>query len=180
MKLYYGKPNLDGYTFSKNILNDLKKQYGFFFKPKPLYFLYNAKDFPDKESIEALIKLSDGKDVICIIEEELDKRSCFYKTFSKQIIGKKQNKITLDDKVQDFYKNINNIKNILPSESVSFLYKLFYDFRHKEYKQIAGKCINLVLTGEVKTEYILKIFILGCLDKQRKLGYNKKVGRGAQ
>ena len=169
MKLYYNKPNLDKYTFSKNILSDLNKQYGLFFQQKPLYFIYNQKDFPNKESVEALIRLSKGKDVICIIEEELDKRSYFYKTFSKQIIGKKQNKVSLDDKVQDFYKNIYNIKNISNKEAVSFLYKIFYDFKHKQYKNTAGRCINYVLTGKVKTEQILKVFLLEILDNNKKI-----------
>ena len=159
--------------YSKNIYSDLNNQYGLFFKPQVLYFIYEQKDFVDKESIESFLsKIDKSKShVVCIIETELDKRSSFYKTFSKRIesLGTKQHTKTLDEKVNDFYNDYRTIVNIETKEAVSFLYKLFYDFRIGKYKREAGYCINLVLTGQAKTEDILKIFLLETLDKNKNI-----------
>lgn len=160
-------------VYSKNILSDLNFQYGLWYKPKLLYFLYDPSEISDKESVTTLINKTKTLKypVVCVIETDIDKRSYFYTTFSKRIevIGETKQEKTLDEKVVDFYNNINNIIEVTPKESISFLYKLFYNYKHKEYKNNAGYCINLVLTGRVKNDKILKVFFLKCLDKQNKI-----------
>lgn len=157
--------------YSKNIFYDLSKQYGLFFTPSLLYFIFDPKEISDKDSVSKLKELV-GKSkvpVVCVIETTLDKRSSFYKTFNKSIeqLGELTIEKDLATKVQDFYNNIETITNIDTKEAVSFLYKLYYDFKHYEYKEIAGYCINLVLTGQVKTDLILKVFLAKVLDNRK-------------
>ena len=145
--------------FSQDIFTDINKQYGLFYKPKLFYFFYSPNLF-DKDSLPNFLnKLKHT--VVCIVEEEIDKRSYFYKIFKDKIetIGKSYKEKTLDDKVEMFYKDNNTIQYISQKEIVSFLHKLFYNYKHKEYRQTAGYCLNLVLTGKVKVEYIKKVFI---------------------
>lgn len=153
--------------YSTNIVADLTRQYGLFYKPRLIYFLFDAKLFSAKEDVVAFKELVTKSKVpiICIIEQELDKRGSFYKTFNKQI--EYAGSITQElDAVKMFYKDISIITTIKPNESISFLYKIFYDFKHKQYKDIAGECINLVLTGKVTTNLILKVFLNKILDKK--------------
>lgn len=166
--LEFATQNAMELQYSSNIQVDLAKQYGFFFKPKVLYFVYDATMFPDKETIDSFLQAVNNSKcpIICIVEE-IDKRSTFYKAFSKQIevLGKIQQEPTLDDKVNAFYKDISNLSLVTNKEAVSFLYKLFYDFRRQKYKRAAGFCINAVLTGCVKVDDILKLFLIKSLDK---------------
>ena len=144
--------------FSKDIVSDTQRQYGLFYTPKVLYCLYDSNvDYS---------KITSKTPVIVIIETKLDKRSSFYKQFGKQIkVFGNQKEITLDDKVNNFFKNRRTIAEVDESEMVSFLYKIFYDFKRPYYKEQAGKCINLVLTGKVRTNNIKQVFILELLDK---------------
>lgn len=146
--------------FSKNIFEDLKKQYGLFYTPRLLYFLYDEKDM----NVEALKNIPDRLNVVCVIETEIDKRGAFYKTFKDDIefLGAKEVKETIDMKVARFKKDVLTALEVSPNESISFLYRLFYDFR---YKALAGRNINRVLTGKVKTNDIMKLFVLEVLDK---------------
>ena len=144
--------------FSKDIISDTQRQYGLFYTPKVLYCLYDSNvDYS---------KITSKTPVIVIIETKLDKRSSFYKKFGKQIkVFGNQKEVTLDDKVNNFFKNRRTIAEVDESEMVSFLYKIFYDFKRPYYKEQAGKCINLVLTGKVRTNNIKQVFILELLDK---------------
>ena len=144
--------------FSKDIVSDTQRQYGLFYTPKVLYCLYDSNvDYS---------KITSKTPVIVIIETKLDKRSSFYKQFGKQIkVFGNQKEVTLDDKVNNFFKNRRTIAEVDESEMVSFLYKIFYDFKRPYYKEQAGKCINLVLTGKVRTNNIKQVFILELLDK---------------
>lgn len=151
--------------YSRNIFSDLSRQYGLFFKPSLLYFIFDPTDFNNKDKVETFIKLTEKAKVVCIIETPLDKRSSFYKVFNKRIetLGTIQKEKTLDEKVQDFINNIETIQDIDEKEAVSFLYKLFYNFKYNN-RETAGYCINLVLTGKIKTDLILKLFLSKILD----------------
>lgn len=155
--------------YSRNIFSDLSKQYGLFFKPCVLYFIYDPADFNTKDKTEAFIRLAEKAKsyVVCIIETPLDKRGSFYKSFNKRIetLGNIQKEKTLDEKVQDFINNIETITNVDEKEAVSFLYKLFYNFRYNN-RETAGYCINLVLTGKIKTDLILKLFLSKIIDNK--------------
>ena len=156
--------------YSRNILSGLSKQYGLFFKPSLFYFIFDPSDFNNKDKTETFIKLAEKakSHVVCIIETPLDKRSSFYKSFNKRIetLGSIQKEKTLDEKVQDFINNIETITNVDEKEAVSFLYKLFYNFRYNN-REAAGYCINLVLTGKIKTDLILKLFLSKILDSKK-------------
>lgn len=144
--------------FSKDIYKDVARQYGLFYTPEVLYCLYDS-------NVDYSI-LNSKTPVIVIIETKLDKRSSFYKQFGKQIkVFGNQKEVTLDDKVNNFFKDRRTIAEVDESEMVSFLYKIFYDFKRPYYKEQAGKCINLVLTGKVRTNNIKQVFILELLDK---------------
>lgn len=149
--------------YSTDILHDLQRQYGLFFTPALLYFILDPKEFPDKDSVDELRKLTmkSKVPVVCIIETSIDKRSSFYKIFHKEIkhLGDKEDR----DTVKEFYSNIEMITSIGTNEALSFLYKLYYG--SYVYKESAGYCINLVLTGQVKTDLILKVFLAKILDK---------------
>lgn len=150
--------------YSTNILYDLSKQYGLFYTPALLYFIFDPKEINDKDSVNKFKELIEQSKlpVVCIIETTLDKRSIFYKTFHKNIENLGDEKIN-EDVVTKFYKNMETIKTIDTKEAISFLYKIYYGL--KQYKEIAGYCINLVLTGQVTTDLILKIFLTKLLDK---------------
>lgn len=149
--------------YSTNIFFDLHRQYGLFFVPCLFYFIFDPKEFSDKDSVDELKKLTMKSKIpiVCIIETNLDKRSSFYKTFHKEI--KQLGGITDENIVTQFYNNIETIMSLEPKDAVSFLYKIYYS--PGRYKETAGYCINLILTGRVATDLILKIFLIKILDK---------------
>lgn len=149
--------------YSTNILFEMQRQYGLFFTPCLFYFIFDPKEFSDKDSVDELKKLAMRSKIpiVCIIETNLDKRSSFYKIFHKEI--KQLGGITDENIVTQFYNDIETITKLEPKDAVSFLYKIYYS--PGQYKEIAGYCINLVLTGRVTTDLILKIFLAKILDK---------------
>lgn len=162
LTIYYGDRN--------KILAELKKQnvpvrfssdaskergFGLFSNAGITYFLLA------NTSIETLHRLDSSKNKYVCIVEELDKRSIFYKEYNKRIIYIKEEKKETD-LVTEFYKDYTTIAKV--TNPVNFLYQLFYH-RNKTNKMLAGFCINLVLTGKVKAEHILPLFLSLKLDK---------------
>ena len=71
--------------FSKNIMSE--KFHGLFYEPTLFYFLYDKELFKDKETIDNFIKFAESTDsiIVCIIEEELDKKTIVYKKLKQYI-----------------------------------------------------------------------------------------------
>ena len=79
-----------------------------------MYFLYDAKQFKDKNDIIALENKCANKDIYCIIET-IDKKSSFYKYIKNNLI------VNLDENVNNKINLINydkTIKEILNLKSV--------------------------------------------------------------
>lgn len=138
MGLKFDEPK-DGYTCSRNILEDLQKPKGLFeVKCKPLYFIYNKEIFKDKAALELFDKLIQKRDVMCITTG-LEKSHAFYKKYLPSIYK--------EEKVSD--------------NTLSVMYKLYYS----KHDRCAGDVINLVLQGKIKADHATKIYFLKRLDK---------------
>lgn len=162
LKIYSGDRNaileeLKSFNTPIRYSSDASKERGFglFSNNGITYFLLA------NTSIDTLKRLETSKNKYVCIAETIDKRSAFYKTYGKKIIYIKNKTIEIDI-VADFLKNYKTINKI--TNEVNFLYQVFYH-RNKQYKMLAGFCINLVLTGKVKSEYILPLFLSLALDK---------------
>lgn len=129
----------DGYTYSRNILEDLQKPRGLFeVKCKPLYFIYNKETFKDKNALELFDKLVQKRDVMCITTG-LEKSHPFYKKYLPSIYK--------EEKVSD--------------NTLSVMYKLYYSKKD----MTAGAVINMVLQGRIKADQATKVYFLKRLDK---------------
>lgn len=147
-------------TYTKDIIYELEHSFGLFGSANNFYFIYEADYFKDKETVDKLKLLTQNTDVTCIIED-IDKKCYFYKTFCKSF--KLKEKQTLKDKVKLFLKDFSYINNIEEKEIVSFFYDLYY--RKCKYSNIASECINMVLTGKLKTINALQFFIIATRGK---------------
>lgn len=127
-----------------------------------VYFLYDAKQFKDKNDIIALENKCANKEIYCIIEA-IDKKSSFYKYIKNNLIDMSTKELSIKDKADIFFNDINIIKEVSDSEMVSFLYALYYNFKNRKYKTISGQLINMVLCGKVDTTHIKKIFLYSIL-----------------
>lgn len=142
-------------TYTKDIIYELEHSFGLFGANNRFYFIYEADYFKDKETVDRLESLTQNNDVTCVVES-IDKKCYFYKTFCKSL--KLKEKQTLKDKVKMFLKDFSYINNIDEKEIVSFFYDLYY--RKCKYSNIASECINMVLTGKLKTINAMQFFII--------------------
>ena len=149
-----------GLTYTKDIIYELEHNFGLFGANNRFYFIYEADYFREKEAVDKLKLLTQNTDVTCVVED-IDKKSYFYKTFCKSL--KLKEKQTLKDKVKLFLKDFSYINNIEEKEIVSFFYDLYY--RRCKYSKLAGGCINMVLTGRLKTINAMQFFILATVGK---------------
>ena len=149
-----------GLTYTKDIIYELEHNFGLFGSANRFYFIYEADYFKEKETVDRLKLLTQNTDVTCVVED-IDKKCYFYKTFCKSL--KLKEKQTLKDKVKLFLKDFSYINNIEEKEIVSFFYDLYY--RKCKYSKLAGGCINMVLTGRLKTINAMQFFILASVGK---------------
>ena len=147
-------------TYTKDIIYELEHNFGLFGANNKFYFIYEADYFKEKETVDKLKLLTQNTDVTCVVED-IDKKCYFYKTFCKSL--KIKEKQTLKDKVKLFLKDFSYINNIEEKEIVSFFYALYY--RKCKYSKLAGGCINMVLTGRLKTINAMQFFILASVGK---------------
>lgn len=155
-------PKLDAkdLTYTKDIIYELEHNFGLFGSANKFYFIYEADYFKERETVDKLKLLTQNTDVTCVVED-IDKKCYFYKTFCKSL--KLKEKQTLKDKVKLFLKDFSYINNIEEKEIVSFFYDLYY--RRCKYSKLAGGCINMVLTGRLKTINAMQFFILASVGK---------------
>ena len=162
LKIYFGNRNrilteLKAYNIPIRFSSDASKEKGFglFNNNSITYFLLADT------SIDTLKRLDSSKNKYVCIVEKIDKRSSFYKEYNKRIIY-----LTNDEKetdiVTEFYRDIKTISQV--SNGINFLYQLFYR-RNCPDKMLAGFCINLVLTGKLKADLVLPLFLSLKLDK---------------
>lgn len=142
-------------TYTKDIIYELEHSFGLFGANNRFYFIYEADYFKDKETVDRLESLTQNNDITCVVES-IDKKCYFYKTFCKSL--KLKEKQTLKDKVKIFLKDFSYINNIEEKEIVSFFYDLYY--RKCKYSNIASECINMILTGKLKTINAMQFFII--------------------
>ena len=132
----------------------LKKQYN------AVYFIYDAKLFNNKETIESFIKITiaDKTTYICIAET-IDKKSAFYKQ-TKQYI--KEFKVVDDSiSVDDVVKNPYLLYKV--DNTISMLYKLYYHYKFKKCNNgmlVSSSCINYILTGKLLNVNAIQYYIL--------------------
>ena len=152
----FRKSKVSKMKFSKNIMSE--KFHGLFYEPTLFYFLYDKELFKDKETIDNFIKFAENTDsiVVCILEEELDKKTIVYKKL-KQYIEEINNTKTkkIDDKAE-ILKDLSYVYLVDNSKFISILFALSYS----KYKQSAGFVLSLILTGRMNnTELAKKLFI---------------------
>lgn len=142
-----------------DIIEYINKPIGLFDTQKEtVYFIYNPKDFKDKEDVIFLENKTKDKEIYCIIEN-IDKKSSFYKYIKPKLIDLSKSELTTKDKVNMFFENIHIINEVEDSEMVSFLYALYYNYKNLKYRNIAGKLINMVLTGKVNVKNLKKLLL---------------------
>ena len=150
------KNNISKIKFSKNIMSE--KFHGLFYKPTLFYFLYDKELFKDKDSIDNFIKFAESTDsiIVCILEEELDKKTSVYKKLKQYIEEINNTKTKKIDEKSEILKDLGYIYNIDNSKFISILFALSYS----KYKQSAGFVLSLILTGRMNnTELAKKLFI---------------------
>lgn len=156
LKELASKNNISKIKFSKNIMNE--KLYGLFYKPTLFYFLYDKELFKDKDSIDNFIKFAESTDsiIVCILEEELDRKTIIYKKLKQYIEEINNTKTKRVDEKSEILKDLSYIYNIDNSKFISTLFALSYS----KYKQSAGFVLSLILTGRMNnTELAKKLFI---------------------
>ena len=173
LKLYYGEYQLVKHTisqlatknnmkikYSTNIFDSLLTQHGLFSTPTCIYTLYDSNLFKDKSKYEYLVDAcNNSSSIYCIIIEGIDKKSSFYKYFKNdiEVVSKPKKSVNL---VDELYKDLHVLNTIEEKDRVSFLYKVYYDYKHRKYAKVAGFCINEVLTGKIPVKNIFQIFLL--------------------
>lgn len=124
-----------------------------------VYFIYNAKDFSNKEDIKIFLEKANSINIniYCIIED-IDKKTSFYKTIKNKIVNLKKEK---EDNINKFYSDISIINEIEEAKIVSFLYGIYFNkkIRNMTYKKYAGIIINYILTGKVTSRMGKKLFL---------------------
>lgn len=132
----------------------LKKQYN------AVYFIYDAKLFNNKETIEAFLnKTTADKTTYICIAETIDKKSSFYKQTKQYIKDFKLDNNTID--VKDIIKNPYLLYKC--DNTISMLYKLYYHYKFKKDTKcmlISSSCINYILTGKLLNVNAIQYYIL--------------------
>lgn len=143
--------------YSENIFDSLSVDGCFFCTPKLIYTIYDSKLYKDYTSLK--YNSMNSKNIYCIIIEDIDKKCSFYKQCKKDIIevNKPSKQVNL---VDELYKNLEILNTIEEKDRLSFLYKVYYDRKHRHYAKQAGFCINEVLTGKIPVKNIFQIFLL--------------------
>lgn len=141
--------------FSKDIRSE--KFHGLFYEPFLCYFLYDKELFKDKDSLDSFTKFAESTDsiIVCIIEEELDKKTIVYKKLKPYIKEVTTKKKKVDEKTL-ILKDLSYVYDIDNSKFISTLFSLSYG----KYSQQAGFVLSLILTGRMNnTELAKKLFI---------------------
>lgn len=141
--------------FSKNIMSE--KFHGLFYEPTLFYFLYDKELFKDKDSVDNFIKIAESTDsiIVCIIEEELDKKTIVYKKLKPYIKAVTTKKKKIDEKTL-ILKDLSYVYEVDNSKFISTLFSLSYG----KYSQQAGFVLSLILTGRMNnTELAKKLFL---------------------
>ena len=142
LKIYCGDRNIirqkidNKYNYTNNIISSLQPQRKLFGNNSKYWWFDYNNELKTKDDIEYFIKLCDKYDVICVLGD-IDKRSIFYKTFTKQIQYFNTTK-------QEF--TIKDILKIDDKDFITYLYKWYYNNNHK---QEIAKTINAILTGKL-------------------------------
>ena len=147
--------------YTKDIVNEIQHNKGLLKIPNnTIYFIYDAKLFSNKETIESFIKrTTETKTTYMCIAETIDKKSAFYKKTKQYIKEFKliDNSISVDDVVKNpylLYKSDNTI---------SMLYKLYYHYKFKKCNNgmlVSSSCINYILTGKLLNVNAIQYYIL--------------------
>lgn len=132
----------------------LKKQYN------AVYFIYDAKLFNNKETIEAFLnKTTADKTTYICIAETIDKKSSFYKQTKQYIKEFKLDNNAID--VKDIIKNPYLLYKC--DNTISMLYKLYYHYKFKKDTKgmlVSSSCINYILTGKLLNVNAIQYYIL--------------------
>ena len=150
-KIHYTKDIMRELQHNKGLL---KKQYN------AVYFIYDAKLFNNKETIEAFLnKTTADKTTYICIAETIDKKSAFYKQTKQYIMEFKlvDNSISVDDVVKNPYL-LYKVDN-----TISMLYKLYYHYKFKKCNNgmlVSSSCINYILTGKLLNVNAIQYYIL--------------------
>ena len=147
--------------YTKDIVRELQHNKGLLKKQyNAVYFIYDAKLFNNKETIEAFLnKTTADKTTYICIAETIDKKSAFYKQTKQYIKEFKvvDDSISVDDVVKNpylLYKSDNTI---------SMLYKLYYHYKFKKNTKgmlVSSSCINYILTGKLLNVNAIQYYIL--------------------
>lgn len=166
LKIFVGdynkiKQHIKNAQYIKDIVQELQHNKGLLKKQYNIaYFIFDAKIFNNKETIETFIeKTTTDKTTYICIAETIDKKSMFYKKTKQYIKEFKllNNGITVNDIIKNpylLYKCDN---------TVSMLYKLYYHYKFKN--NLAGmkttsSSINYILTGKLLNVNAIQYYIL--------------------
>ena len=147
--------------YTNNIVQELQHNKGLLKKQyNAVYFIYDAKLFNNKETIEAFLnKTTADKTTYICIAETIDKKSAFYKQTKQYIMEFKlvDNSISVDDVVKNPYL-LYKVDN-----TISMLYKLYYHYKFKKCNNgmlVSSSCINYILTGKLLNVNAIQYYIL--------------------
>ena len=151
--------------FVKNIFDYINTSILFGAKKDDVYFLYTKEmNLPAKE-LKEFDKLVDNLsyDVICIVEEQLDKKSAFYKHYKNKLeyVEEFVDK-SVKERAKEFLatKDTRILHQLDKKEYVSFLYAVYYGiYGNKIYKWSSGYVISQTLEGQLNVEDSIKMFV---------------------
>ena len=155
-------------VFTEDIFKYINEYSLFSTKKDNVYFLYDNNIKLDKKTVEEFDNKVNNLnyDVVCVIENELDKKSVFYKHFKNKIIYIDElPDNSIKAKAKEFIKASNKDKKEIllsldKSEYVSFYYAIFYAvYGNNKYKWFSGYIISQILEGQLQVEDSLKLFI---------------------
>lgn len=141
--------------FSKNIMSE--KFHGLFYEPTLFYFLFDKELFKDKETIDDFINFCNNTQsiIVCVLEEELNKKTIVYKKFKPYIKAITTKKKKIDEKTI-ILKDLSYVYLVDNSKFISILFSLSYG----KYSQQAGFVLSLILTGRMNNiELAKKLFV---------------------
>lgn len=159
LKELASKYNISKIKFSKSIMSE--RLYGLFYEPTLYYFLYDKSLFADKETIEGFIQFAESTDsiLVCILEEQLDKKTVQYKKLKQYITEINNTEHKKTDEKTEILKDLSYTYNIENNRFISVLFALQYS----KYSKPAGFVLSLILTGRLNNiDIAKKLFITLC------------------
>lgn len=158
----------DSCVFTEDIFKYINECSLFSIKKDNVYFLYDSNIKLDKKTVKEFDNKVNNLnyDVVCVIENELDKKSSFYKYFKNRIIyiDELPNN-DIKKKTKEFIKASKKDKKAIllsldKDEYVSFYYAVFYSvYGNNKYKWFSGYIISQILEGQLQIKDSLKLFI---------------------